>query len=65
MAKVLGFEPENKKVYDLEQKIKMQEGLIEELLKLNQSYEEEVRRLVGEYDKLYIKYSATQNLPIS
>ena len=44
MAKVLGFEPENKKVYDLEQKIKMQEGLIEELLKLNQSYEEEVRR---------------------
>lgn len=64
MAKVLGFEPENKKVYDLEQKIKMQEGLIEELLKLNQSYEEEVRRLVGEYDKLYIKYSATQNLTI-
>ena len=64
MAKVLGFEPENKKVYDLEQKIQLQEKLIEELLKLNKGYEEEVQRLVGEYDKLYIKYSATQNLNI-
>lgn len=64
MAKVLGFEPENKKIYDLEQKIQMQEKLIEELVKLNQSYEAEVHRLVGEYDKLYIKYSATQTLTI-
>ena len=42
MAKVLGFEPENKKVYDLEQKIQLQEKLIEELLKLNKGYEEGV-----------------------
>jgi len=64
MAKVLGFDPENKKVYELEKKIKLQEELITELVKLNQSYESEVKRLVTEYDTLHRKYQMSQTLSL-
>jgi uncharacterized coiled-coil protein SlyX len=56
MAKVLGFDKDASKVYELENKVKLQQSLIEELVKLNAGYEQEVKRLVGEYDKLYEKY---------
>jgi uncharacterized coiled-coil protein SlyX len=56
MAKVLGFDKDASKVYELENKITLQQSLIEQLFKLNAGYEEEVKRLVGEYDKLYEKY---------
>lgn len=64
MAKVLGFDPENKTIYDLEQKVKLQEALITELVKLNEAYEVEVKRLVEEYDSLHRRYSATQILSL-
>jgi uncharacterized coiled-coil protein SlyX len=56
MAKVLGFNPNASEVYELSEKVKLQQQLIEELVKLNAGYEQEVKRLVGEYDKLYEKY---------
>ena len=56
MAKVLGFDKDASKVYELENTVKLQQSLIEELVKLNAGYEQEVKRLVGEYDKLYEKY---------
>lgn len=62
MAKVLGFDPQAQQIYDLEQKIQLRDRMIEELMKLNDSYETEVKRLVDEYDKLYSKYAATQLL---
>jgi hypothetical protein len=55
MAKVLGFNPQQSYI-EMEDTIKLQRSLIEELIKLNEGYEEEVKRLVGEYDKLYEKY---------
>ena len=64
MAKVLGFDPQNKTIDELEQKVKLRDKMIEELMKLNESYEIEVKRLVEEYDKLYSKYAATQILSI-
>lgn len=64
MAKVLGFDPQNKMIEELEQKIKLQESLITELVKLNEAYEVEVKRLVEEYDSLHRRYSATQILSI-
>jgi uncharacterized coiled-coil protein SlyX len=56
MATVLGFDKDASKVYELENTVKLQQSLIEELVKLNAGYEQEVKRLVGEYDKLYEKY---------
>lgn len=64
MAKILGFNPEVIKEHDLQTRVNMQEKLIEELIRLNESYEEEVKRLVNEYDKLYAKYQATQIINI-
>jgi len=55
MAKVLGFNPQQSYI-DMENTIKLQRSLIEELIRLNEGYEAEVKRLVGEYDKLYEKY---------
>jgi hypothetical protein len=55
MAKVLGFNPQQSYI-EMEDTIKLQRSLIEELIKLNEGYEQEVKRLVGEYDKLYEKY---------
>jgi hypothetical protein len=42
----------------MEDTIKLQRSLIEELVRLNEGYESEVKRLVGEYDKLYEKYES-------
>jgi hypothetical protein len=55
MAKVLGFNPQQSYI-EMEDTIKLQRSLIEELIKLNEGYEAEVKRLVGEYDKLYERY---------
>ena len=55
MAKVLGFNPQQSYI-EMEDTIKLQRSLIEELVRLNEGYEAEVKRLVGEYDKLYEKY---------
>jgi len=55
MAKVLGFNPQQSYI-EMDNTIKLQQSLIEELIKLNEGYEGEVKRLVGEYDKLYEKY---------
>jgi hypothetical protein len=56
MATVLGFNPPKESYVELHDTIRLQKGLIEELVKLNAGYEQEVKRLVGEYDKLYEKY---------
>lgn len=62
MAVVLGHNPQQTSDYfELSQKVKLQQQLIEELMKLNAGYEEEVKRLVGEYDKLYEKYQKLQS----
>lgn len=62
MAVVLGHNPQQTNDYfELSQKVKLQQQLIEELMKLNAGYEEEVKRLVGEYDKLYEKYQKLQS----
>ena len=55
MAKVLGFNPQQSYI-DMEDTIKLQRSLIEELIRLNEGYEAEVKRLVGEYDKIYELY---------
>lgn len=55
MAKVLGFNPQQSYI-DMENTIKLQRSLIEELIKLNEGYEAEVKRLVGEYDIVYENY---------
>jgi hypothetical protein len=55
MAKVLGFNPQQSYI-EMDDTIKLQRSLIEELVRLNEGYEGEVKRLVGEYDKLYEKY---------
>jgi hypothetical protein len=55
MAKVLGFNPQQSYI-EMDDTIKLQRSLIEELVRLNEGYEAEVKRLVGEYDKLYEKY---------
>ena len=55
MAKVLGFNPQQSYI-EMADTIKLQKSLIEELVRLNEGYEAEVKRLVGEYDKLYEKY---------
>ena len=57
MAVVLGNNPQQSNEYFmLVQKVKLQTQLIEDLMKLNMGQEEEIKRLVGEYDKLYEKY---------
>jgi hypothetical protein len=42
--------------------IKLQRSLIEELIRLNEGYEAEVKRLVGEYDKIYELYLMGEQL---
>jgi predicted ATPase len=57
MAKVLGFNPtQSNDYFELMEKANALEKLVKELVELNQSQDEEMRRLVGEYDKLYEKY---------
>lgn len=57
MAKVLGFNPtQTNDYFEVSEKAKALEKLVKELVELNQSQDEEMRRLVGEYDKLYEKY---------
>lgn len=57
MAVILGHNPtETSDYFELSEKVKLQQQLIEELMKLNAGYEQEVIRLVGEYDKLYEQY---------
>jgi hypothetical protein len=62
MAKVLGFNPPNESYVELNDTIKLQRSLIEELIKLNEGYEEEVKRLVGEYDKIYVLYTTIEEI---
>jgi len=61
MAKVLGFNPQQSYI-DMEDTIKLQRSLIEELIRLNEGYEAEVKRLVGEYDKIYELYLMGEQL---
>jgi len=62
MAKVLGFNPtQSNDYFELSEKAKALEKLVKELVELNQSQDEEMRRLVGEYDKLYEKYLDLKN----
>jgi len=57
MAVVLGNNPQQSNEYFmLVQKEKLQRQLIEDLMKLNMGQEEEIKRLVSEYDKLYEQY---------
>jgi predicted ATPase len=57
MAVVLGNNPQQSNEYFmLVQKVKLQTQLIEDLMKLNMGQEEEIKRLVSEYDKLYEQY---------
>ena len=54
MAKVLGFNPtQTNDYFELAEKATALEKLVKELVELNQSQDEEMKRLVGEYDKLY------------
>lgn len=64
MATIIGKDPQSQQIYELEQKVQLRDRMIEELMKLNDGYETEVKRLVDEYDKLYSKYVATQILSI-
>ena len=60
MAKVLGFNKTgNDDYFELLQRVELQQKLITELVTLNEGYESEVKRLVGEYDKLYENYIAS------
>jgi hypothetical protein len=61
MAKVLGFNPQQSYI-EMEATITLQRSLIEELIKLNDGYEAEVKRLVGEYDKIYELYLMGEQL---
>lgn len=57
MATILGNNTQHSSEYfALVQKEKLQRQLIEDLMKLNMGQQEEIKRLVGEYDKLYEKY---------
>jgi hypothetical protein len=62
MAKVLGFNPPKESYVELHDTIRLQRSLIEELIKLNEGYEAEVKRLVVEYDKIYELYVAATEL---
>lgn len=55
MAIVLGKNPQQSYV-ELTDKIKGLEKLVTELIQLNQAQDSEIKRIVGEYDKLYEKY---------
>jgi predicted ATPase len=62
MAKVLGFNPtQSNDYFEIAEKATALEKLVKELVELNQSQDEEMRRLVGEYDKLYEKYVELKN----
>jgi predicted ATPase len=62
MAKVLGFNPtQSNDYFELSEKAKALEKLVKELVQLNQSQDEEMRRIVGEYDTLYEKYAQLKN----
>ena len=62
MAKVLGFNPtQTNDYFEVSEKAAALEKLVKELVELNQSQDEEMRRLVGEYDKLYEKYVELKN----
>jgi phosphopantothenate synthetase len=62
MAKVLGFNPtQTNDYFEVNEKAKALEKLVKELVELNQAQDEEMRRIVGEYDKLYEKYEALKN----
>jgi hypothetical protein len=62
MAKVLGFNPPKESYVELHDTIRLQRSLIEELIKLNEGYEAEVKRLVVEYDKIYDLYLMGEQL---
>ena len=63
MAKVLGFNTtETNDYFELAQKVRGLEKLVGELSSLNLAYEAEVKRLVGEYDKLYGQYLNVEQL---
>jgi hypothetical protein len=61
MAKIIGKDLTSYH-NELSNKVELQQKLIEELVKLNEGYEEEVKRLVGEYDKIYGLYTAISEL---
>jgi hypothetical protein len=61
MAKIIGKDLTSYH-NELSNKVELQQKLIEELVKLNEGYEEEVKRLVGEYDKIYGLYTAMSEL---
>jgi hypothetical protein len=52
MARVIGHDLRQYH-NELSDKVRLQEKLIDELVKLNENYEVEVKRLVDEYNKLY------------
>ena len=57
MAKVLGFNPtQTNDYFELAEKAKQLEKVVRELVQLNEAQDEEMKRIVGEYDKLYEKY---------
>ena len=59
MAKVLGFNPTEHKTYrEAVEKAEQLERLVKELVQLNQAQDEEIRRIIGEYDSLYEKYDS-------
>lgn len=62
MAKVLGFNPtQTNDYFEVSEKAKALEKLVKDLVQLNQSQDEEIRRLVLEYDKLYEQYQTIKN----
>lgn len=63
MATIIGHNPERSESYEaLHEKVKLQEGLINELSRLNSLYEEEMKRVVEEYDKLYEAYEKAKGV---
>jgi predicted ATPase len=57
MAKILGHNPTQSTAYiEVVEKANALEKIVGELVQLNQAQDEEIKRIVGEYDKLYEKY---------
>lgn len=62
MATIIGHNPTEHKTYrEAVEKSQALEKIVKELVELNQSQDAEIRRIVGEYDKLYEKYETLKN----
>lgn len=63
MAKIIGHNPTQTNEYvELNEKVKLQQQVIEELVKLNNGYEEEIKRIVNQYDALYEQYMKVKQI---